>query len=106
MSETAARLTEPELAALHRRSTSNRTLMAGRCGCFHCLSTFTAENVAQWVDDGQTALCPVCGIDSVLPDIGLDVPMLEQMHRRWFEQTTRLTQAEWDHAVATDTLLG
>ena len=106
MSEIESKLAETELIALHRRSMPNRTLMAGRCGCFHCLGTFVADTVTQWVDDGQTALCPVRGIDSVLPDFGLDIPVLEQMHRRRFEQTVRLTQAEWDRTVATNTLPG
>lgn len=106
MSDSEAERTEADLTALHRRSISNRALMAGRCGCFHCLGTFVADAVTHWVDDRTTALWPICGIDSVLPGIGpnFDIPVLEQMHHRWFEQTVRLTQAEWDRAVATDTL--
>lgn len=106
MSEIESKLTETELITLHRRSMS-RTLMAGRCGCYHCLSTFLAETVSQWCDDGQTALCPVCGIDAALSEIGQDLSTLEQMHDRWFRSSTRIgTQSEWDHAVTTNTLPG
>lgn len=42
------------------------------CGCFHCGSIFRPEEVYQWCDeddDGDpTALCPRCGIDSIIGD--------------------------------------
>lgn len=42
------------------------------CGCFYCGSIFRPEDVEQWCDedgDGDpTALCPRCGIDSVIGD--------------------------------------
>jgi hypothetical protein len=37
------------------------------CGCFCCLQTFPAAEVVDWIDDGETPLCPYCGIDAVLP---------------------------------------
>ena len=84
----------------------NRGTLTGRCGCFHCLSTFVADCVTDWVDDGTTALCPVCGIDAVLPGIGADVAVLEQMQGRWFGpgHAVRPSQAEWDRMVAAGTL--
>src|SRR2546429_438449 len=44
------------------------------CGCFYCRNTFAPTEIREWVDDqnvgegrtGRTALCPKCGIDSVL----------------------------------------
>lgn len=38
------------------------------CGCFFCLSVFDPKRISSWVDGGNTALCPYCGIDSVLPE--------------------------------------
>jgi hypothetical protein len=45
-----------------------------------------SSEIAEWIDDGQTALCPRCGIDSVLPVIDgkPDVVLLWAMHRYWF----------------------
>jgi len=44
------------------------------CGCFHCQKIFLPESVNEWCDnDGRgdkTALCPHCGMDSVLGDAG------------------------------------
>lgn len=57
------------------------------CGCFYCLEVFWANEVNEWVDDGKTALCPRCGIDSVLGDIAgfkLDSRFLQGMHKYWF----------------------
>lgn len=39
-----------------------------RCGCFYCLQIFDGEQILEWVDDGRTALCPFCGIDSVISE--------------------------------------
>lgn len=78
---------EAALLAMHRRSVRNRDRVQGRCGCFNCRSLFDAGQVTRWTDEEQTALCPVCGMDAVVPEEGapLTQAMLEQMHRRWFK---------------------
>lgn len=43
-------------------------IRSSRCGCFYCLAIFQGNEIAQWIDDGKTALCPKCGIDSVLSE--------------------------------------
>ena len=74
----------------HRHSMEHRAevLASARCGCFHCGRTFAPAAIMDWVDDGQTALCPKCGIDSVIGDAS-GVPagdpyFLKKMKRRWF----------------------
>lgn len=37
-------------------------------GCFHCTEIFPVSEIVEWVDDKDTALCPKCGVDSVLGD--------------------------------------
>ncbi len=37
------------------------------CGCFHCLQVYRASEVIDWIDDGETPLCPFCGLDTVMP---------------------------------------
>ena len=50
------------------------------CGCFHCLQVFEAIEVVDWEDDGETPLCPKCGVDAVM--IGVtDLMELLAMHR-------------------------
>jgi hypothetical protein len=37
-----------------------------RCGCFSCFRIFPNADIKSWVDKQQTALCPHCGLDTVL----------------------------------------
>lgn len=39
--------------------------------------------VIDWIDDGETPLCPTCGMDTVLPGI-TDPGELWELHRRRF----------------------
>lgn len=44
------------------------------CGCYFCLKIYNPNEIDEWIDDEQTAICPYCGIDSVLPyDEELDI---------------------------------
>lgn len=91
------------LEALYRLSSRNRDSVQGtrQCGCFHCLRTFEASAVANWVPQADgvevTALCPFCDIDSVLPardGTEVDADMLRAMHAYWFERTVTLPANE------------
>jgi hypothetical protein len=57
------------------------------CGCFYCLATFPPLRIFQWIDDGQTALCPYCPVDSVIGSASgfpITKEFLQQMHDHWF----------------------
>ncbi len=62
------------------------------CGCFHCLAIFPPSSICEWTDtnkeeDFHTALCPECGIDSVLgskSEYQITKEFLTAMQRRWF----------------------
>lgn len=72
----------------HRQEIENSDL----CGCFHCLRMFAAKDINEWVDEGksvaeQTALCPRCGIDSVIGNkSGFEITdrFLREMRKCWF----------------------
>lgn len=72
----------------HRESLSR----VGRCGCFYCCAEFSPGEILDWVDPisddmqaGTTALCPKCGIDSVIPlEPGMDGRFLQRMKAHWF----------------------
>lgn len=53
------------------------------CSCFYCLSVFKSSEVIEWVDNEDTALCPKCGIDSVIPGI-IDNDILEIYNKESF----------------------
>jgi hypothetical protein len=82
--------TEKLLVEAHL-SCSHNVLQAApgqSAACFYCLECYPATEVEEWWDDGTTAVCPRCGIDSVLfEQSGLplqDAVFLAAMHARWF----------------------
>jgi hypothetical protein len=57
------------------------------CGCFYCMATFVPSEIVEWIDDGQTALCPRCPVDSVIGSASgypITSTFLQQMHDHWF----------------------
>ncbi len=82
------------LEAAHNHSSFHQKeiLESDLCSCFYCLKIFKPKEVLEWIDDdnpkGQTALCPSCGIDSVIGDkSGLPVAdeiFLNDMHSIFF----------------------
>ena len=85
--------TIPELNAFYTHSIKNEEsiLKSNLCGCFHCISIFPVADVkssAMMVEkDGfKTAICPICGIDSVLGDASVEITaeLLESMNEYYF----------------------
>ena len=81
--------TPGDIERAHRHSIRHRAEIAtsGWCGCFYCLEIFDAREIGVWTDQGDTALCPYCGIDSVIGDAsGFPVTseFLNAMEVRWF----------------------
>ncbi len=73
----------------HSLCTRNREMLLNRdkCGCFYCLSIYDPAEIKDWTDDGKTALCPCCGIDSVIYETEqypLTTEFLKEMHDYWF----------------------
>ncbi len=87
--------TEEYLLAAHRASAIHKTvtLKSEICGCFFCETTFLPQEIECWVDERNgeytTAICPYCGIDTVLGSASgfpvTDKKFLKSMHKRWFE---------------------
>jgi len=83
-----------DIQAAHAHSSDHRSEIAGStlCGCFYCCERFPPSDIVEWIDEGpagegQTALCPRCGIDSVIGDrSGFDISeeFLSAMKAHWF----------------------
>ena len=83
-----------DVQAAHVHSSNHRAEIAGStlCGCFYCCATFASAEIVEWVDEnpqgeGQTALCPRCGIDSVIGErsgFPITEEFLSIMNRHWF----------------------
>ena len=81
--------------SLHALNFQHRQQLAhvGRAGCFYCLQFFDAVEVTEWIDAGQTALCPRCRIDAVLPATEeVTAETLQEMKKHWFAPATLLPQ--------------
>lgn len=71
------------------------------CGCFYCLSTFDPTEIKAWTDTddagvGQCALCPRCGIDSIIgSESGFPITQrfLQQMKGHWFGESGTQTES-------------
>jgi len=86
-------MASPDVIEVHPHSIRNRDelIRSDRCGCFYCGATFPPDEVREWTDDrdgvGQTALCPRCGIDSVLGSatgFPITPTFLAAMRAHWF----------------------
>jgi len=62
-----------------------------QCGCYFCFRLFNGASIEEWIDDDKTALCPYCGIDSVIPCIN-DVNFLVKAGERWFTGIASMDQ--------------
>ena len=80
-----------QLHAAHKISYANKTRLSvpQKCGCFYCLRFFSSEDIVDWSIDKPdwTAICPYCGIDSVIGEndgYPLTEDFLEEMFEEWF----------------------
>ncbi len=64
-----------------------------KCGCFYCMEIFDSTEIKEWLiddnpcDQGGTALCPYCYIDSVIGESSgypIIKEFLNEMNKKWF----------------------
>src|SRR5262245_25355855 len=82
------------LRVAHKKAIFHRAEIekSRQCGCFYCKKIFGPEQIVDWTDTNkpraqQTALCPACGIDSVIGDasgLAITEAFLEEMRTAWF----------------------
>ena len=56
-------------------------------GCYYCKSIFSTDEIKETIDEGKTALCPKCGIDSVLfnsSNFKINSETLVALNKYWF----------------------
>ena len=63
------------------------------CGCFSCMEIYSPKEIEEWIiadndcDRKGTAICPKCGIDSVIGESSgypITKDFLMAMHKHWF----------------------
>lgn len=81
---------DSDLPALHRLSFCNRELLSKEheCACFFCLARMRVDEIAVWYEerDGkETAVCPKCDTDSIVPSSVFDDDLLKRMQKKYFQ---------------------
>lgn len=84
---------ERSLFMAHAASFRNlpKIRLSSECGCFYCLKKFPPTEIKSWADQEETAICPYCGMDSVLGSAsGFDLSekFLSAMKTRFFNHLT------------------
>ncbi|HEY9789375.1 MAG TPA: cytoplasmic protein [Candidatus Obscuribacterales bacterium] len=80
-----------QLEDAYKGATSNKQSLAESklCGCFFCLKIFSPNLIERYLAAEDTAICPFCQIDSVLPATNqtwVSPEFLAAMHKFWFEK--------------------
>ena len=86
----SSKLVDSALKMAHGHSFKNRVEIenSGLCVCFNCKSAHFSILVRQYVDSGETALCPGCSVDTLIGDAsGFDLTpaFVQAMHTYWFD---------------------
>lgn len=74
----------------HRFSSNHKEALLNDdiCGCFYCLKIFSPSEITEWIKDvAGTAMCPYCGIDSIIGKSSgypITKEFLEKMKNHWF----------------------
>ena len=80
-----------ELKKAHQYCTNNKEQLieSNICGCFYCCKIYSPKEIKEYLNEGDgTALCPYCGIDSVIAEkSGFKVTkeFLNKMRDYWFK---------------------
>jgi hypothetical protein len=56
---------------------------ADEVSCYYCLRSYDPNLIERWTDAGETACCPHCDVDAVVPG-RLSMYELRGLHEYWF----------------------
>ena len=85
-------MNKADLRRAHEYCTNNKNSLRNDsvCRCFYCLKIFHPNEIEEYIQDADgTAVCPYCGIDSVIgasSGYPINIDFLEQMKNYWFEE--------------------
>ena len=77
------------LSTLHTYTLKNKSLIEKSkiCYCYHCKNKILVEDIVDYLDEGETAVCPKCNVDSLIPDCideEITDKVIDDMNRYWF----------------------
>lgn len=84
---------ENNVIEAHEFSINHKKLLLQdkKCGCFNCLKIFNPKEIEEWIDDTSgTAICPYCGIDSIIGESSgfpITEEFMKEMQDFWFNNS-------------------
>ena len=86
-------MTDSIMREEHDHSINNKEeiLISDKCGCFYCTTIFKPALIQKWIDNNTTAICPYCGVDSIIgnaSDFPITKAFLNKMHNIWFKNNS------------------
>jgi DNA-directed RNA polymerase subunit RPC12/RpoP len=77
-------MNERHLNAMMQLTTNNKDLLrlAGTGVCCGCGTHVDADSITSWIDENDTAVCPHCGVDALIPDC--TATLVAALHDHWF----------------------
>lgn len=82
----------PDYISAHKYSSNHKNEIKkdSKCGCFYCLKIFSPAEIKDWIKDiSGTAICPYCGIDSIIGESSgypITEEFLAKMRKYWFNE--------------------
>lgn len=82
--------TRKDYEQAHKAAFRNKEsiVKSSEVACYYCLSIMKSQKIKEYTDD-QTGICPLCGVDTLIPDVsGLpiqSIDYLRHMHIFGFE---------------------
>lgn len=59
-----------------------------QCGCYYCKRIFSPSEIEEWTHGNETAICPYCGVDSVIPNVPgvvkITPELLSKLNKKYF----------------------
>ena len=73
---------------LHSSTKHNRELIdkSNMCYCYHCKKSFLSQEVKEYSESNDSAICPDCNNSALIPDAADDkisMAIVNQMHDYW-----------------------
>ena len=95
-----------DLIKAHEYCTNNKSEILNNniCGCFYCLKIFNSKEIESWLIIEETALCPYCGIDSVIGSNSgykISLQFLKKMNKYWFKKSFKMDKLKVTNHGAT-----
>ena len=76
-----------DIAFMYGTCNKEKLQKVKKCGCYYCERIYNTSKIRDWLEEEETALCPYCLIDSVIPESNeyeLCEELLKYMHNYWF----------------------